>query len=1081
KLPVSNLGKESFQHEQYESTGQQHKVAGATATAGTAEKIMLIKTGAKQVIRFGTSEVERTNNFASDTGVEELVSRIGEKGTVIFVPDATTRAEVVDAIKTAQAQGRFSGREIREIKGDTLRESNGENGEPIKGADSILNYENEVGPGRYIVVAEQRATRQIGFSGDVDAIVYRAEKWAGEDLVHTVHRTKRNAGEKGDVTLIVNEAEADRVIDATKKSIILLEDFGYEGAKELRVKLENVNTDIFERLKLATDINQISKLSENARHNAGTVISEAFSSRILEEIVRVTSDRTDLKILEDTKAKSRAGFYDRTAPELVDHALSGQEAVETMTKHTLESAIRMWEDALSSKEGGRGLSGETRNRVEQNLSFARDRLSNLSREFLEVEASRDGLNRPPESRGTRNKSEYDAVIAVAKEIGKDILPARIVDSLSDYPQQLLGARQLPSQARDLLGGDAVDRDKAFLDAPSNALTVGPNGRLSTLRGLPFAQLVSEVQNLSANDLQALRAVGIIDVPEPVVTVNSVGLTPVAVAEGQSPAGTFQTTSLAPQVAFGVVRQLHEVGLPLAQAVPVVLEAGHLNLALGKLEGGDALRITLPDLANIPEIGTVKPIVGGLVATHKDLEALEAAKKTLEGLVGDDSADAAAKVVAEKAVANAERNLERDKIDFLRVLSMRITTPAELVLRRAKEQGSPLYELLRHTYGPLIDSLNDMRAQLEAPTRGFIARRKIGRAWEALNDQLTCTPVSQFAGFNDNFYDVVVSFGGVTLNTSDSIDEFNRLMLAVLGVPGLARSANATIQKIGAEAQVRATEYQELRVLNAGHMGNINRFISDVLGPTISEHADADKVIAVFGAGGMNYISLKILAEKFKEVVLIDIADLDMDMAIGSLPPELRKKVTSRVRDLSLIGDYFMSDHTLKGKLRRAIGKTAPGRVEQIINKSKDADTAYTEIIKLFTDQSLFDQLARETLDMPDAEFDITISDLVMHELVASITNQVLALGSAKFHEAWTKKFDLAGYSIPGGVSSGDTADKAQLLGWGDVCNTLSRKVMQKYVHEQARVSAETAIFVVPETVEIPLAKDSLGTNNLLPT
>ena len=243
-------------------------------------------------------------------------------------------------------------------------------------------------------------------------------------------------------------------------------------------------------------------------------------------------------------------------------------------------------------------------------------------------------------------------------------------------------------------------------------------------------------------------------------------------------------------------------------------------------------------------------------------------------------------------------------------------------------------------------------------------------------------------------------------------------------------------------------HERLVVVNARHKAEINRFINGALGPQTED--DKEKTIAIFGAGQMNYIDLEALARRFQYVHLIDVDDLAMAQAIVHLPEELRDKIVTRVMDLSFIRSYFMS------------------RVRRITATSRDIETAYNKILELASDKSLLEQLARGRFRMmSNGSYDFTISDLVMHELISSLSDQMLVLGEAKFGSAWKTRFGYDGSDAKVGVSE-----------WNQVANDLDRRVMERYIHEQARVTGERAIFAVPH--RLTGLSDPTASGNLLP-
>jgi len=96
-------------------------------------------------------------------------------------------------------------------------------------------------------------------------------------------------------------------------------------------------------------------------------------------------------------------------------------------------------------------------------------------------------------------------------------------------------------------------------------------------------------------------------------------------------------------------------------------------------------------------------------------------------------------------------------------------------------------------------------------------------------------------------------------------------------------------------------------------------------PTIENAPNKNKAL-IIGAGAANDFFLHKVVEKFDQVVLLDIDEHAVDIAISKLSEDLKKKVVKEIVDIAGIGSdveevnsFLKKDHSLEEKIRKVKG------------------------------------------------------------------------------------------------------------------------------------------------------------------
>ena len=124
----------------------------------------------------------------------------------------------------------------------------------------------------------------------------------------------------------------------------------------------------------------------------------------------------------------------------------------------------------------------------------------------------------------------------------------------------------------------------------------------------------------------------------------------------------------------------------------------------------------------------------------------------------------------------------------------------------------------------------------------------------------------------------------------------------------------------------------------------------------AELATGRSTAVVLGAGSCREIPLEGLAQRFEQVLLVDLDEQSMREAVGRLPAELQDKVEVRVSDITSFAQPMME------------------RVERAVKESGGAEEAFDRLGEIYDAVSEFD----EGPSLPKA--DLVISSLVLAEL-----------------------------------------------------------------------------------------------------
>ncbi|MDD5584440.1 MAG: hypothetical protein PHV55_05255, partial [Candidatus Omnitrophica bacterium] len=237
--------------------------------------------------------------------------------------------------------------------------------------------------------------------------------------------------------------------------------------------------------------------------------------------------------------------------------------------------------------------------------------------------------------------------------------------------------------------------------------------------------------------------------------------------------------LTPQQALNVAQQLHVTGLPMAQALPIALELGHLRLGLDaqEQEGQDMQLPTLQELGAMPNIGTLQPVVETSQRAQSTASALEQAK--IQAKRGETPE---VRQQAKRIVPFLEQRLKNAQQALAYRLSLPIVTPTSIAVQGMRERQqqslsknfaqltriptmSPLTPLvaaqamteqgldarLLRLYGPLANSLqslqqNIQQARITAATGGWFRRDlaawRFNRSLTSAYNEMTATPLSR---------------------------------------------------------------------------------------------------------------------------------------------------------------------------------------------------------------------------------------------------------------------------------------------------------------------------------------------------
>ncbi|MDD5119843.1 MAG: cysteine peptidase family C39 domain-containing protein, partial [Candidatus Omnitrophica bacterium] len=538
----------------------------------------------------------------------------------------------------------------------------------------------------------------------------------------------------------------------------------------------------------------------------------------LEDIGKAISDR-QVNVGQGRLLVFARGLYDASnvgAKVIPDTSIRGVMTVSNvaLTTDIVQAGGRFSIDGISAKLAERRIGGE----LVQSISIDDPRI--FTEEANKIEAA---YRRGDEAAlrlavlEVNNRLLYEAnAEGVGRLIGPQSVASQVEASriLSKF-EQSLGWNIKPGDVSSFVADHPVDAASEVLlrSEQENPLSF-ENGKL-TPEGKKFAAAVAVAETLSSPILQGLGEMSVpvavtpITAETPAVSPETPVVAESAADEAKAVAGLAAAlvgAKTRSQQAFDAVYQIRKAGLPLDDSLLQALEEMvHLNLGVSQGLNSASPQITLSDLKNMVNIGTlqsVKDAVAEIAAKEEALKAARAAKA---------SAQKADSVKAAEAVTAARLDLDRAQQNLSVLLLTPIVIPAQVLLDKAKEntdtaQGRELFRQLRQMYGALVDSIEKLQGisvkdltGTPWSAAGFRARRDYEAARKQLLGALDSTPLSQFSNLpnfsGEAIYHLTVPLRLSGLDTPRDINEFNKLVASAMRFPGVVKPEKLSIQTI----------------------------------------------------------------------------------------------------------------------------------------------------------------------------------------------------------------------------------------------------------------------------------------------
>ncbi|MCA9406100.1 MAG: hypothetical protein KC684_06150, partial [Candidatus Omnitrophica bacterium] len=526
---------------QHSYIGRGMKV-GVTATDDN-EELIYAKTGAKvehveEASEFYTQYAENKNNpgknkieigVKENDSINQLVkfirqARAGE-GVEGYEPngDNVRRRGVLIGYNNLDNFDNFVKALYDALKADGLeidRIDQTTEAEDKDGRMGILKLTRTTGEEFRVVVALPHISKGANFQKDLDVVVTDAQTWPTSNKTQMANRNTRDPGDIGRKIFLYDIEDLDMRIEKIGRLIPLLKLSSSQKIKKFVVDYnrfierskEGYYTDAEELLvakaKINSDFLEFVQKSESHKHTNSTTFRNFESTapiQILSEQEWLTPEEYD--IVKDIQRGEYDEKYVTSRSRSLDAPLSGEEWTVDAYLQAAEAAIKMWDDLLSRV----GLRETTREHIKRLRAGVYQRIAKVQRDFGTIDPSYEGLNeavedinRSLEAELSVYEEDFEGMMRVAKSLSQEILPTRVVNSISQYTgvsswtasnQTLdVSGKALAALEKDLIGLNLIEEERRYvLDRRNRFVEGDEDSPILTRRGAQFVNMLHAIR------------------------------------------------------------------------------------------------------------------------------------------------------------------------------------------------------------------------------------------------------------------------------------------------------------------------------------------------------------------------------------------------------------------------------------------------------------------------------------------------------------------------------------------------------------------------------------------------------------